>query len=708
MGQKVYGPADTPRAVRLEVGNPPLTGPPDPRRSVMPPPPRPDMTNRVPPPPQPPRGNLPDSEYLNDIANVQRLVTRELEQWIHDLQPFYDKVDASWARWHLQVPGGTNPPVESTLFRSQVQSAYLLYAVEQVLPRVLGTTPKMDYKPLDTDEDSLIACLLGKVVSSQMQRMGFEYEARDFIRQGLVSGYSVGKLYWVRQTAYQDVTNIEQHELLDEEPGFWQYQVEVPGKEPVVIVNEPRFESVNVKDFAWPLYAKNLNDAKAVWQRRWLTMAELEEKAAAGVYQNVDMITPSDANRWTQAYDPQFSAQGLHVTPPMTQTNDLSDADALIEVWERWTNDRLLVIASRRYCIRDEPNPFWHKRKPFVDFTPTPRPFQLQGQSIDDAIRDSNDSLTTLMRQVSDAITYLINPAFKSTGGVDWGNFIMQPGAHLDLDDTEDVQPLATPNVDLAAALSWRQAHLEDMQKYSGVFDIMGGGISGFHTATGVSTVIQQATMRLQEMANVFAYRTMRPFGWMMERLNAQYLDESMLVDFSNDPRAQQAWEEYVRGEQPQGVLQWIRDRTGTGQTLGIPPSGLVQIKPEMVRAQGRLEPTPMVGQDEQLDETQKRSDATQFLQAVAPMIASPNNPLNMPALVDWMAQQFGISPQVRKAIVATPPAQQMQALQEAMPQGATPSGPSGPSGDNPPSGGVVGAPGAAGGSGPPGLGPGR
>jgi hypothetical protein len=340
---------------------------------------------------------------------------------------------------------------------------------------------------------------------------------------------------------------VEQHPFVANEPDLGAYNVEIPQQVDEVTINEPRFEVVNVLDFAWPLYAKSLNDAKAVWQRRWLTIEELEEKAAQGVYQNIEQITPSDANRWTQAYDPQFAAQGLVGTPPMTQTGDTSDADALIEVWERWADDRLTVIANRRICIRDCPNPFDHKRKPFIDFTPMPRPFQLQGMSIIDTINDVNEALSTLMRQVSDAITLIVNPVYKSTGGVDWGNFVMQPGAHLDLDDTEDVQPLIQPNVDLAAALQWRQDYLQDMQRYSGVFDIEGGfSLGGTHTATGVSTVIQQATMRLTEIINVLSYRSMRPFGWMLERLNAQYLDQAVLVDFSNDPQAQQAWQNYV------------------------------------------------------------------------------------------------------------------------------------------------------------------
>jgi hypothetical protein len=281
----------------------------------------------------------------------------------------------------------------------------------------------------------------------------------------------------------------------------------------------------------------------------------------------------------------------------------------------------------------------------------------------------------------------------------------MQPGAHLDLDDTEDVEPLIQPNINLADALQWRQSYLQDMQRYSGVFDLEGGfSLGGTHTATGVSTVIQQATMRLTEIINVLSYRSMRPFGWMLERLNAQYLDQAVLVDFSNDPQAQQAWQSYVKDVQPRSVFGWMRNRMG--QDLAdstIPESGLVSIHPEMVRAQGRLEPIPQVGQDKQTSDTQKRSDASQLAQALAPIMANPYNPIDMSVLTSYLASLYDVPEAVQKALIKTPPPQQQGIQNEANGQNGAPS--SGPSGDNLPTGGVTGTPGAAGGVGTNGYG---
>lgn len=679
--------ADTPRYYKLGESNPALTGP---RQGRVPS--GPVMASR-PGPPTP----------LPDIQEVERLVSRELEQWEKDLRPLINRVNANWAKWNLQPVGDDNP------FLSNLQSSYPLYAVEQILPRIIGQAPAMSYTPLDSDRDSLIALILGKVVTSQMKRMGFEYESRDFVRQGLVAGYSIGKLYWDRRSAKQAVTNVEEHPIVGPEPDLGSFRVAVQGEEDVIICNEPRFETVNILDFVWPLWALSITQAPAVWQRRWLSMGELQDLQDRGVYQNVDQITSGDITRWQQAYDPQFNAQGLTVTPPVSDTSDPRDPNSRVEIHERWEDDRLTVIAARRICLRDEPNPFWHKRKPFIDFTPIPRPFQLHGQSIVDTIYDSNEFISTLTRQVSDAVTYLINPAFKSTEGIDWGNFVLQPGAHLDVPDTEDVQPLTLPNVNLGDALAWKQEIEKDMQKNSGVFDVSSGfGFGGTHTATGVSQIIQQATMRITEIVNVLDYRSMRPFGWMMEQLNAQYFEQSAVLDFSDDPAAQDAWRQLVEQEQPANI--WDRVTRPFGKKpveTDTEPQSFYQIEPHMVKAQGRLDPIPEVGQDEQAMITQQRSDASQAAQAIAPILASPMNPIDMAALADWMLEKYGVPERTRKQIVKTPPAQQAAIQNEAAGQNGS-SGPSGPSGQNAPTGAPVGAAGAAGGVGPYGMGPGR
>jgi hypothetical protein len=655
---------DTPRHIRLTTSHPDIhrAGPPQGRAPGA----RGEVVKR-------PGRVRPALEAMDDAA-VARLVGHELDRWKSDLKPLWDEWDRMWAKWHVEPVASDDP------FLSRVQVPYGQYVVEVICPRILGETPTMTYLAVDQDTDDLVAVLNGKVASWQMRRMGFEYAARDFIRQALVTGYSVGKLGWIRQVDTHHVPFTERHPIDPDNPEAGSVEMSLSEPRRVVARNEPFFETVNLKDFVWPLTARTLDEAPAVWQRRWLTLGYLRQKEQEGVYQRIDEVVADGGSRWSEEYQPQFRPQGLHPTPPDPQQQGVETSDGLVEVWERWEDDRLSVIANRRVLIRDQRNPFDHCKKPFVDYSPIPRPFQLHGLGLLKIIDDSNEHLNTLMRQICDALTYTINPVFKASGDTD--NFVMRPGAIWHTEDLDDIEPAAQPQVNLQQAMAVREAIMQDMQRTTGAFEYLAGEFyGGAHTATGISTIIQEGTKRIQEMVNVFSYRTMRRLGFQLERLNAQYLDASILVDFSDDPTAQEAWEQFADRE--------------------LPKSGKATVDSSMLFASGRLEPIPQVGQDKTLSETQKKSDAVQVPQALAPILSSPGaGGLNVKALADWVMKEMGVSQEDRTKIGATPPIQAAQQMADAAPAGA--SGPSGPGGENLPTGGVVGAPGASGPSGPP------
>jgi hypothetical protein len=633
---------------------------------------------------------------------VQNLITFELSTWQADLQPLWQEWDQMWSKWQIEpVDPTTNP------YLSKVQVPYGMHAVEIIQSRIVGDKIAIDYQAIDEDSDDLIATLNGKVASYQLKRMAFDMTAKKFIRQALVTNYSIAKVGWVRVERVEEYTDTEHHAVSDDHPLVGTVEVMVPRARIQRVRNEPFVELVNVKDFVWPISAASLDDAVAVWQRSWPLLKDVQDKGSRGVYQNTDDVKASADGRWQDAYGPQFSSQGL--TPTGSATGDQDDPNGRVEVWERWEDDRLTVIANPfagPVLLRDEPNPFIHKRKPYIDYTPVERPFQMHGLGTMRMVNDSNEHLNTLMRQICDAGTFSLNPAWKLTEGVDADNFVLSPGAMLKVPDTEDIQPLITPTADFAAGMQIREALLEDMQRTSGVFELIGGafGFQGSRTATGMTQIIQEGARRITEMSDVFAHRSVRRLAYLMLSMNAQYLDENIILDLSDDPEAQAAWNQLVEAEEaPVSIADRVKGMLGRAKAkpMQISPNGRATVTPEMLAAKGRLEPIPLTGQDKTTMEQQDKSDATQALQSIAPILASPQNPLDMAALADWALKKMGMPEQDRKKVIKTPPPQQLAQVTDAM--GGPPSD-SGPSGEPLPSGGVVGAPGAAGPAGPPGM----
>lgn len=623
-----------------------------------------------------------DDIELTTDQDVTNLVARELEPWMQQLKPFWDDGDDLWAKWHVEAVPDSDP------YMSKIQVGYGHYAVEVVAPRILGEKPSIAYQPVDDDRDDLAAVVLGRVATYQLGTMRFAIAARDLIRQGLVTGYSVGKLGWIRKSG---VVERPVEHLVPADPGNPEggsLRVVHGEKHRVMLCNEPFFEVVSNKDFVYPLTARTLKEAPAVWQRRWLTLGYLKDMAKDGFYslEQVNRIGSSNAGDWLTAYGPQFKPQGLNPTAGDAEPGDDVFGDhSLIEVWERWTDTRLVTIAGRASAIllRDEPNPFEHGRKPFVDFTPTPRPFQMNGVGLMKLIDDCSTYLNMLMRQIADNLAFQANVVLKETPGADPNNsFTFRPGARWRIPEMEDVEPFQMPQIDMAAVMAVRQALLDDMQRLTGAFDYpTASQPGGSHTATGVSTIVQEGTKRIAEMIQVFNERTMVPLGYMLAELNMQYLDEAVLVDFSGDPRAQQAWETLVNDQ--------------------MPDNGMARVHQDMIETSGRIAPQPQVGQDKQMSDQAKQAAAAQFMSAIAPILASPANPLNMPAVAEYIAKEYGVPAEEAAKMIQTPPTAETAAQAQALSPGSSDSG---PSGDNLPTGLAQGAPGAPGPQGPPGM----
>jgi len=575
----------------------------------------------------------------------------ELATWEKDLRPLREQWDLFWTRWELKPPSDQENP-----YISQFQAPYPFSHVETVVPRILGDEPTMEYQAIEHDEDDPKAAMLSAVVNWQMHLMRFEGEARNFIRQGCILGYTVGKLGWIRESERRTVEVIRQHfhdELMTDFPVRRTEEVDW------VIRNEAFFETVDIYDFVWPVRAVSLNKAKAVWQRCWATMEELQDMQAKGFYRNVDLVQPWTGDDRRTDLATRFDAQGLS---PSIVTDD-SGARAEVEVWERWEDDRLTVIAGREVVLRDEPNPFNHKRKPFIDFAPVERPFAMHGVGIIKMMFDMNEDLSALKRQRRDAITFIINPTWKATEGVKESDIVLRPGGVWHVPDTEDVEPATQPSIDFSASYQEEQNAKNDMQQVTGAFDYLSGvNPGGVQTATGVATISQEGNKRILEMVNVFSERSMKRFGWQLAGLVIQYLDNSVAVPLYKYPEAAQAWADLREAAAPK----------------------IAQIEREDIQTAGMVLPLPQVGAEKQLNDVQKRSDAGPMVHAIAPVLAAPTPVLDPKALTDYLMKQFGVESHERKKILDT------SQVQAPLPAPTTSDG-------TPPAGGVVGTAGAAG-----------
>lgn len=581
---------------------------------------------------------LPDDEF-DDLLG-------ELMTWENDLRPLRTAWDSYWEKWELTPPADSENP-----FISRFQAPYPFSHVESILPRIVGADPTIDYIAIDMEEDDAAARMLSAVVGWQMQQMGFEHEIRTYIRQGLMLGYSVAKVGWTRET--MDVTSEVIREVFREDT-LQSYDVRTTEDVEMVVRNQAFFETIDVYDFVWPIRSISLNKAPAVWQRCWTSIDDLHDNP---YYSDVDKVSAGATGDRQREKEHLYKFDGIQ---PSTLIEESDKGE--VELWERWEDDHLTVIANRDVVIRDDPNPFVHQMKPFVDYAPIERPFRMDGVGIIKVIWDMNEDIGAMKRQRRDAVTYLINPTWKGTEGIDEDEVVLSPGGFIKVPDTDDIQPMTIPQVDIGASFQEEAQAKEDMQLVTGAYDYFSGlNPQGDQTATGVATITQEANKRIAEMIKVFDERTMKRFGVLMGRLCVQYLDEGVAVPLWKFPDAQEAWQELEQQAAPR----------------------IVKITEQDITTAGRVMPLPRVGQDKQLNDVQKKSDALQTTQAVLPIFQL--GVINPQEYLNWFFTQMGMDAYARAKVIS---------------QGQ-PATPGSDGGQSLPTGGVVGAPAVSGALGP-------
>src|SRR5258705_1650953 len=72
-----------------------------------------------------------------------------------------------------------------------------------------------------------------------------------------------------------------------------------------------------------------------------------------------------------------MDALGIRIRNPSSRPGEIR------EMWGNFPSElspdgetnRVVTVANRRFLLRNKPNPFWHRRKPFHVFSPTMDPF---------------------------------------------------------------------------------------------------------------------------------------------------------------------------------------------------------------------------------------------------------------------------------------------------------------------------------------------
>lgn len=487
-------------------------------------------------------------------------------------------------------------------FGQELFVPYCFTVIETNVPRVLSQTPRYRGLPGDPTVTPDECRALEHLYERDNAAMKYERKLQETARSGFRYGLGVQKDYWEKKT--RDGKKIEKkffggRKVVDEQ---------------IVVFEGPQVESVDVYDFYWDPTARDLESASYVIHRTWRSTQYIKDRVAEGKmnrangldrgWVELDLEAVSkmgSATKRGEAWDGRLQAAGL--SGYNTEGNDLH------EVWEYHDRDQVITVLDRELLVQEDLNPFLHGDFPFQIFRPTIVEQEFCGIGEVEPIAHLQWELNTLRGQRRDAATLALNRGyFYQVGTLDPSKIVTGAGVFNPVfaNPNEVIQPM--PFVDIPqSGESEEQAIKGDIELTSAMSEaVIGSG--GEETATGTQLVQAAANLRIKQKAKNLHVDLLVPEAGQRKALYEQF---------------------YVANESTQTIR--IEDSTT--------PTGFafIEVPPELLAA--NIELVPVDGSTEADDPAQKKHDAMELANTLAPFAEF----LNVPELIKYALGQHDI-----------------------------------------------------------------
>lgn len=393
---------------------------------------------------------------------------------------------------------------------------YVFSIIETLVPKIVSlvfaSRPYIGYLPLNRNSIERAKNMEALVDYQLVQKIRFISVATEWIKDALIYGTGIIKVGW----AYEEREVVEAQPLMRL---FGKGYGKLPKKIKKVVRDEPIVECIDPFDFYVEPGARDICDAKYCIHRTIRSKSYLKRMEKQGVYKNIDAIeeaTPADLG-----FDQRASSIGENVSNKKG-----------VELLEYWEDDRLITVANRAVVIRDEPNPFWLKKKPFIKIVDTIDPHNFYGIGEIEPIEHLQHELNTIRNMRMDNINLIINRMWtvKNSADISPEELISRPGGVIHVQNHDDIQPIKLDNV---AAESYKEDELirRDIDLATGVNDyVRGTNPDRRETATTASVLSTASNERIKLKATLLEDTGIGELGVWLAALNRQFIDRPYVI----------------------------------------------------------------------------------------------------------------------------------------------------------------------------------
>jgi hypothetical protein len=479
-------------------------------------------------------------------------------------------------------------------WQSDLRVKYGMQVIDTALVNIVSGQPRIMVKARHPDHQRA-----AKAMQSVMDYFVAEDHLVEkqpaFVLQSLVYGATAAKNHWLYREAMRPVREFA-HDPLNPEA-----VMENVTEQNLVMADRPTFEPWDIYKCFWEPGARDVDQSAYVVLQSYLSKDDLLQQrfnpqTGTGIYHNVDELLASGS-----APEPRQSAQLRNLGLQGERYKD----KFLIE--EIWTDDQLVVLGNGQVLLRQQPNPYWHGKKPIVIAQTRPDLFEMVGVSETELVDDLQQALQTVQNMRFDNLhmTVMRGITYREGGVTDPGALELRPRFKWAVSDHDDIRPFEVQPLP-PEAYQEETTLLSHLQLVTGINPYVSGAdlqSVDQNTATGVTALQEVASRLLRFKAAQIQYKGYQRSFEQWGANTQQFLSKSLAIEIAGQGND----------------TEWI------------------EVGPQDVAGELAYH---IEGSEESLSRQQERGEAIALLNAFAPLVANMPG-LNMKPILERVALAY-------------------------------------------------------------------
>lgn len=634
-------------------------------------------------------------------AEDQRLlqtVLRVLSQWEPHHERFIKKADHFYSLYRnyqdlRRSVAATASPRGRDALRSDAESEFgkelfvplCFQTVETIIPAMLAGAPTMGVHPRTPFSEANLRPVKA-LIERQQDQINYHLRLQTIAKDGLIYGTGIQKTYWKKE--FKRVRQVRNSAM----PGGGL----VLTNELREVFDDPDADAVDPIDFIPDPFCDRIENADGAFHRTWRSNTYVRRMADSGQWKNLDTVKDLGglaSEKYQQVHAGRTRAgdiltrSGQPSSGGVTPTSTSGERGAVHEVLEYHDGSQIITILDRKVIVAQGENPNYHGELPFQVYRPTENTHSLHGIGEIEPIEQLQEEFNSLRTQRRYNADLVLQRTFAYADGfVEKEDIAFGPGYAIPVNGDPREALFQLPVGEIPnSSYQEEDRMLANIERVSGISDVVAGaGLSSSDTATGVQTVMNAASRRIENKTLRLHLEVINPGARQWISMDQQRILTERMVRIPMPPQPGQpdrrwAWEEIG----PQQLMGEFEFSSGDTEPENVPQD----------RADAQMGMT-LFGENPVVDQHKLVEWAVRKMGVMAPeeWIAPPNP--TVPAEILNLLVQAGVPEQlIAQALVAVGGpdllgngAAPVGEIEEAPnPAGATGEGPESGSGAAPP-----------------------